>query len=64
VFTFRDGKFPNPDALVQWINDQGSRAKIRPDMKLVIIRNWETPEDRLNGTRQLMQTLVKLADVT
>ncbi len=61
VFTFRDGKFPNPDALVQWINDQGSRAKIRPDMKLVIIRTWETPADRLAGTRQLMQTLVKLA---
>lgn len=61
VFTFRDGKFPNPDALVQWITDQGSRAKIRPDMKLVIIRTWETPADRLAGTRQLMQTLVKLA---
>jgi transcription-repair coupling factor (superfamily II helicase) len=62
VFSFRDGKFPNPDALVQWINDQGSRAKIRPDMKLVIIRTWDSPEDRLNGTRQLMQTLVKLAE--
>jgi transcription-repair coupling factor (superfamily II helicase) len=61
VFQFRDGRFPNPEALVQWINDQGSRAKIRPDMKLVIIRDWETPTDRLNGTRQLMQTLVKLA---
>jgi transcription-repair coupling factor (superfamily II helicase) len=64
VFTFRDGKFPNPEALVQWINDQGSRAKIRPDMKLVMIRDWETPADRLAGTRQLMQTLVKLANVT
>ncbi|MEE4236105.1 MAG: transcription-repair coupling factor [Anderseniella sp.] len=62
VFTFRDGKFPNPEALVQWINDQGSRAKIRPDMRLVIIRDWQTPADRLNGSRQLMQTLVKLAD--
>ena len=61
VFSFRDGKFPNPEALVQWINDQGSRAKIRPDMKLVIIRTWETPADRLAGTRQLLQTLVKLA---
>jgi transcription-repair coupling factor (superfamily II helicase) len=62
VFTFRDGIFPNPEALVQWINDQGSRARIRPDMKLVIIRTWETPADRLAGTRQIMQTLVKLAD--
>ena len=64
VFTFREGKFPNPDALVQWISDQGSRAKIRPDMKLVIIRTWDTPSERLTGTRQLMQTLVKLAAET
>jgi transcription-repair coupling factor (superfamily II helicase) len=30
-------------------------------MKLVVMRSWETPEERLKGTRQLMQTLVKLA---
>jgi hypothetical protein len=30
-------------------------------MKLVIIRDWETPQARLKGTRLLMQTLVKLA---
>jgi hypothetical protein len=30
-------------------------------MKLVIIRDWATPAARLKGTRQLMQTLVKLS---
>ena len=53
--------FANPAALVQWITGQGSNAKLRPDMKLVVMRNWDTPEERLKGTRQLMQTLVKLA---
>jgi len=36
-------------------------AKLRPDMKLVIMRDWATPEQRLKGTRMLMQTLVKLS---
>ncbi len=57
----RNGIFPNPGKLVEWINGQGTLAKLRPDMKLVIMRNWDTAEQRLKGTRQLMQTLVKLA---
>ena len=61
VMKFRGDAFPNPSALVQWISGQGSLAKLRPDMKLVIMRKWEKSEDRLKGTRQLMQTLVKLA---
>lgn len=59
--TFRNGVFPNPPALVKWIAGQGTLAKLRPDMKLVIIRDWATPAARLKGTRQLMQNLVKLA---
>jgi transcription-repair coupling factor (superfamily II helicase) len=61
VMKFRGDAFANPQALVQWISGQGAHAKLRPDMKLVIMRNWDRPEDRLKGTRQLMQTLVKLA---
>jgi transcription-repair coupling factor (superfamily II helicase) len=58
---FRGDAFANPGALVQWITGQGNKAKLRPDMKLVVMRDWETPEERLKGTLQLMQTLVKLA---
>jgi transcription-repair coupling factor (superfamily II helicase) len=62
VIAFRNGAFANPPKLVEWITGQGTRAKLRPaDMKLVIMRDWTTPEERLKGTRQLMQTLVKLA---
>jgi transcription-repair coupling factor (superfamily II helicase) len=57
----RKGIFPNPPKLVEWINGQGTLAKLRPDMKLVVMRDWATPEQRLKGTRTLMQTLVKLA---
>ncbi len=62
VIAFRGDVFANPPALVDWITGQGTLAKLRgTDMKLVIMRNWEKPEDRLKGTRRLMQTLVKLA---
>jgi transcription-repair coupling factor (superfamily II helicase) len=61
VMAFRGDAFANPPALVQWITGQGTMAKLRPDMKLVVMRTWDKPEDRLKGTRQLMQTLVKLA---
>jgi transcription-repair coupling factor (superfamily II helicase) len=57
----RKGVFPNPPKLVEWINGQGTLAKLRPDMKLVVMRDWASPEQRLKGTRLLMQTLVKLA---
>jgi transcription-repair coupling factor (superfamily II helicase) len=63
VLGFRKDIFPNPAALVQWISGQGKLAKLRPDMKLVILRNWKTPEERLKGTRQILLNLVKLAAV-
>ena len=61
VLAFRNGTFAKPEKLVQWIGEQGSRAKLRPDMKLVLMRDWDTPDERLKGSRQLMQTLVKLS---
>lgn len=61
LIAFRDGKFARSDQLVKWITEQGARAKLRPDMKLVLMRDWETSEERLKGTRQLMQTLEKLS---
>ncbi len=59
--TFRNGVFQQPSNLVGWIGGQGTLAKLRPDMKLVLIRDWENAQKRLKGTRQLLQTLVKLA---
>ena len=61
VIGLREGKFSNPQGLLDWITKQGSFAKIRPDMKLVVRRSWDTPEIRLKGARQLMAVLAKLA---
>jgi transcription-repair coupling factor (superfamily II helicase) len=61
VIAFRGESFANPPALISWITGQGVHAKLRPDMKLVVMRDWDTPDNRLKGTRALMQALVKLA---
>lgn len=61
VIGFRGDQFANPGALVDWITGQGTLAKLRPDMKLVVMRSWEAAEERLKGARQIMTQLVKLA---
>ncbi len=62
TIAFRNGVFAKPEKLVPWINEQGTRAKLRPaDMKLVLMRDWTSAKERLRGTRQVMQALVKLA---
>jgi len=61
VIGLRDGKFNNPTGLMDWINKQGSFAKIRPDMKLMVKRSWDSAETRLKGARQLMDVLAILA---
>ncbi|MHB8885176.1 MAG: transcription-repair coupling factor [Methylovirgula sp.] len=61
IVSFRDNAFANPQGLVRYIAQQGSEAKVRPDMKIVFIRDFEDPPERLEGTRQIMQTLASLA---
>ena len=39
----------------------GDSAKLRPDSKLVISRDWANPKQRLNGALQLSRGLAKLA---
>jgi len=61
VIGLRGGQFANPHGLLDWINKQGTFAKIRPDQKLVVRRSWDTPKIRLKGARQLMAVLAKLS---
>ena len=61
VLSFRDNTFANPAALVEIINDERGKAKLRPDHKLVFKRDWDTPEERLAGTYVLMRKLADLA---
>ncbi len=62
IVAFRDNSFANPQGLVRFIAEQGSEAKVRPDMRIVFIRDFGTPAARLEGTRQILRTLVAIAE--
>jgi transcription-repair coupling factor (superfamily II helicase) len=59
VVAFRDKTFANPERLIGFIRDEG--ARVRPDQSVVFLDDWESAEDRLRGTRQILRKLVELA---
>ncbi len=61
VITFRNNEFANPAALVSYIAEQGVLAKIRPDQKVVLTRDWEKTDARLKGTATVLTKLSRLA---
>jgi transcription-repair coupling factor (superfamily II helicase) len=61
VVAFRDNSFANPQGLVRYVAEQGPQAKVRPDMKIVFVRDFETKAARLAGTRQILRTLAAIA---
>jgi len=61
VITLRGNTFPNPAGLVELINDERGKAKLRPDHKLFFKRDWDTPAERLAGTYRLMKVLADMS---
>jgi transcription-repair coupling factor (superfamily II helicase) len=61
VISFRDNKFAQPDRLVSYIRQHGQAARVRPDMRVVFFKDWETPEERLKGTAEILRELAGLA---
>jgi transcription-repair coupling factor (superfamily II helicase) len=62
VVSFRDDRFANPEGLVAYIHKQGREARVRPDMKVVFLADWEQPEDRLKGAARILRALVGIAE--
>jgi len=61
IVSFRDNSFANPAGLVRYIAEQGPEAKVRPDMKVVFIRDFDDKAERLEGTRLILRTLAQIA---
>ena len=62
VIAFRDNSFAHPERLVTFIRQHGRAAKVRPDMKVVFFQEWDTPEERLAGTTEILRQLANLAE--
>ncbi|MCW9032621.1 MAG: transcription-repair coupling factor [Rhodospirillales bacterium] len=60
VIAFRHNEFANPGGLIEFITSQSGTAKVKPDHRLVLLRNWERPEDRLRGVTNLSHKLSDL----
>ena len=61
VIAFRNKSFANPEGLIAFIRKEGQQVKLQPDHRLIYYANWETPEERLAGARDLLKRLVKIA---
>ncbi|MCX7899290.1 MAG: transcription-repair coupling factor, partial [Methylocystis sp.] len=62
IIAFRDNHFADPAGLVRYIAEQGTQAKVRPDMRVVFIREFDTMKQRLAGTRNILRALVGIAE--
>jgi transcription-repair coupling factor (superfamily II helicase) len=61
VISFRNKSFANPEGLIAFIREGGTGVKLQPDHRLIYYADWETPEERLQGTRDLLRRLVDIA---
>jgi transcription-repair coupling factor (superfamily II helicase) len=61
VVTFRDDNFPNPMGLVAQVQRRQADWRLRPDQKLVVKGEWETPEGRLDAAERILRELAKVA---
>ena len=62
VLSFRDNIFANPAGLIAFIRDLAPLARVRPDQRVVLMDDWETPEERLKGAMEILRSLVAIAE--
>ena len=57
---FYNDSFPDLPGLLNYVERLKGTAKLRPDSKLVISRNWPDAASRINGAQQLSRGLAKI----
>ena len=61
LVTFHNDDFADPLGLVAYVERLKGTARLRPDNKLVIMREWGNPVARLQGLAQLTKGLSTIA---
>ena len=62
IVAFRGNAAPNPEGLVAYITERGSFAKVRPDMRIVFLGDYEDAKRRLKQVNRLLRDLVRVAE--
>jgi transcription-repair coupling factor (superfamily II helicase) len=63
VVTFATSGFPDLAGLLGYVERLKGAARLRPDSKLVVSRDWPTGEARLNGALQISRGLMRVLAV-
>ena len=61
IVAFRNNRFAQPDKLIALISGQQTAVRVRPDHKVVFIRDWASEKERVKGARSIASQLAKLA---
>jgi transcription-repair coupling factor (superfamily II helicase) len=61
VASFRNDHFANPGGLVAFIQRNANLWRLRPDQKVVIKGEWESPAQRLSAAERVLKELARLA---
>ncbi|HEY3694248.1 MAG TPA: transcription-repair coupling factor [Phenylobacterium sp.] len=61
VVSFRNDSFKNPAALIAFVQKNQILWRVRPDNKVVVKGEWETPEQRLGAAEKVLAELARLA---
>ncbi len=61
LVTFVDDSFPNPAGLVEWMQRLKGQARLRPDQKLFLARDFGSGQGRLAGAVALARGLAQAA---
>jgi len=60
VVTFAPSGFPDLAGLLAYVDKLKGAARLRPDSKLIISRDWPTGESRLQGALQISRGLMRV----
>ncbi len=61
VVTFRNDEFKNPAALIGFLAKNQVAWRVRPDHKVVVKGEWDTPRQRLAAAEKVLSELARLA---
>lgn len=61
--SFYQNIFPNPTGLIDYISRQMGTIRIKPDQKILVMRPWDKPTDRLIGVRKIVEKFAQIAEM-
>ena len=62
IVSFHNNAFANPAGLIKYVTEQGTFAKVRPDMRVVFVRDVESVDERLKTTTTILRNLATIAE--